>query len=233
MALVNINTKLSDIVLSEPSIITVLNRFDIKFGLGDTAVKDICIEKDIDTDFFLAILNTFIYEEYFPAKVLNSFRATKIIDYLSKTNFYYEQFLIPNIERHFLLLISKSSDTNNLQFLMKFFIELKKELLTRIENDRKIWFPEIIELENRISREGNTLKEVEIRNYITENDLIEDKLSDLKYMFIAHLSGKYDINLGNAVLFAIVSLDKDIHQNNRIRNRILVPLSSMIKEIIK
>ena len=54
-------------------------------------------------------------------------------------------------------------------------------------------------------------------------DAIEQKLSDLKSMFIIHLSGEYDENLCLAVVFAIIRLEKDIIQNNRIRTRILLP----------
>ena len=58
-----------------------------------------------------------------------------------------------------------------------------------------------------------------------ESTTIEDKLSDLKNMFIMHLSGQYDLNLCYGVIVAIITLEKDIRQNNRIRNRILLPIS--------
>ena len=48
-------------------------------------------------------------------------------------------------------------------------------------------------------------------------------------MFVIHLRGEYDANLCHAVLFAIISLEKDIKQNNRIRNRILYPISVALK----
>ncbi len=44
-------------------------------------------------------------------------------------------------------------------------------------------------------------------------------------MFIMHLSGQYDLNLCYGVIVAIITLEKDIRQNNRIRNRILLPIS--------
>ena len=61
-------------------------------------------------------------------------------------------------------------------------------------------------------------------------DSIEDKLSDLKNMFVIHLRGDYDRNLCQAVLFAIISFEKDIRQNNRIRNHILYPLAVALKK---
>ena len=45
---------------------------------------------------------------------------------------------------------------------------------------------------------------------------VEEKLDDLISMFVIHLSGNYDVNLCQAVLFAIIGLKKDINLYNRI-----------------
>ena len=45
---------------------------------------------------------------------------------------------------------------------------------------------------------------------------VEEKLYDLISMFVIHLSGNYDVNLCQAVLFAIIGLKKDINLYNRI-----------------
>ena len=54
-----------------------------------------------------------------------------------------------------------------------------------------------------------------------EDDNTEALLADLKSIMIKHLSGDYNENLCYAVLFAITTLEKDIKQHNRIRERIL------------
>ena len=101
MAIINHDTKLSDIIIHDPSTITVLNRFGIALGVGDLKVEDACREHGINVSFFTTILNTFINENYFPQDVLAQFNASEIVEYLSKTNSYYEQNVLPNIERHF------------------------------------------------------------------------------------------------------------------------------------
>ena len=144
MALINAESKLCDVILNEPSLIPVINRFGIILGVGDKNIRTVCDEKNLDCEFFVTILNTFINEDYFPENRLKSFCATQIVDYLTQTNAYYQQFQIPNIERHFNSLISQSdSDNNNLELMKQFFEELKKELLSRIERDRTSWFPAI------------------------------------------------------------------------------------------
>lgn len=226
MALINRDSKLSEIIIHEPSTITVLDRFGIALGVGDVKVGEVCIANDIDVDFFTTILNTYINENYFPQEALVSFRASKIIDYLNKTNDYYTQNVLPNIERHFALLIGRTTSQNNNLVLMKqFFDEMKNELLQRIDDDRNRWFPEICRYEKLAKVYDSTLLKVAPQNI---EDPIEDKIDDLINMLVVHLKGNYDHNLGYAVIVAVFSLKKDIKQNNRIRNRILRPISQAL-----
>ena len=57
---------MSEVVEEHPSLIPVINRLGIRLGLGDKTVEEICKEHSIDTDFLLAVINTFLNEEYFP-----------------------------------------------------------------------------------------------------------------------------------------------------------------------
>ncbi|MEE1338112.1 MAG: helix-turn-helix transcriptional regulator [Muribaculaceae bacterium] len=215
MAIIKYDSKLCDMVIEEPSTLTVLNRFGIYLGLGDKTLTDVCHEMQLDIEFFSTILNTYINENYFPEDILKSHSINKLIEYFHKTNEYYLRFSIPNIDRHFNSLIQRSSaDNNNLGLLRNFFEEVKNELLTRIESDKTIL--------NAILS-GTNSNEMQLLKPESE-DLIEDKLNDLINMFVLHLKGNYDINLCQAVLISIMALKKDINQNNRLRYRILFPL---------
>lgn len=225
MTLISADTRLCDIITSTPTTITVLNRLGITLGVGDATVESACKERNLDQKFFTTILNTYINEEFFPENEITSQRAAMIVDYLDKTNAYYETVKLPNIERHFMFLTRCGQQPNsNLDLMFSFFQELKQELLGRIENDRKQWFPEVL-----------TMSQAGIPHAITatdgneNNDTIQDKINDLISMFVMHLKGEYDANLCSAVITALASLHKDISQNNRIRNRMLLPLSTALK----
>ena len=218
MALVTPDTKLCEVIVDEPSVVPVINRFDIVLGVGDRTIKSICKEKGIDTSFFITILNAFIHESFFLENVTGAFNAGDVVDYLRKTNNSYLRNQLPNIERHFAALISRSDSNNNLPLLFNFYREVKTEIERRIDSDNQ-WFDAIISAEqsdSEVSVAGNAVQ--------AESDSIEDKLSDLINMFVIHLRGDYDRNLCHAVLFAVISLEKDIRQNNRIRTRVLRPL---------
>lgn len=225
MAIISPKNHLSDIILSYPESIPLINRLGINLGVGDKTIEAICHEKNIDTEFFASIINTFINENFFPEKVLKSFKAETIVSYISKTYNYYTHYMIPNIERHFNLLIAHSGNNNNLGLMLQFFNELKNDLLKSINHDTTQWFPLILSLEN----DKNTPLPNGLN--ITDNSLIEDKLNDLKSMFVIHLSGNYELNLCYAVITSIIALEKDLKQNNRIRNRILALIYNNLAQL--
>lgn len=232
MPLVYPNMRMSEVVEEHPSLIPVINRFGIRLGLGDKTVTMICDEHRLDTDFVLTVINTFLNEEYFPEKKLQTFHTSQIIDYLTKTNQYYLRSQLPNIERHLGLFISKSSPGNpTLGLIGKFFSSFKEELTTRIKKDEETWFPYCLALSEKLESHSPTEKELRLENEDNEEDTIEALLSDLKGIMIKHLTGDYDENLCYAVIFAISSLKKDIRQHNRIRYRILLPMVSAMEKL--
>lgn len=210
------DARLADIVFRHPDIIALINRFDIYLGLGDATIKEICISHGIDYIFFTAIINTFIYEDYFPDRTLKSESVGTLLDYLTKTDLYYRDFQLPNIERHFNPFIAKSDSGNsNLSLLRHFFMEMQMEFQQRIKKDLEEWFP--------LFRKGdfnNVAKEA----MIMIDDNILDKIRDLGSFFVLHLKGEYDRNLCVAVVSSIFALEKHVKQDNRIRQRILLPL---------
>ena len=228
MSIVYADTKLCDLVIQDPMVVTVLNRFNIMLGLGDATVAELCEQHHLNRDFFITIINTYINEDYFPERVLDTFSAASMIDYMKQTYLYYEHSQLPNIERHFQLLVSRSANSNNnLDLIYRFFIEVRDGLLARIEHDRQEWFPQVLDLESQAHSHTTATKTV----MLDEGDnSIEAKIDDLITMIVVHLSGQYDANLALAVLLSISGLRKDIAKNNRIRNRILKPLSDALTQ---
>ena len=222
---------MSGVVEGHTSLIPVLNRLGIRLGLQDKSVREVCEEHGLDTDFVLIILNAFLNEEYFPERRLKMFHVSQIIDYLDKTNQYYLRYQLPNIARHTHSFITQSTPVNaTLGLIGRFFASFEEQLTRRIHEDEQEWFPYCLAL-SRCLEENPTFDAdtpFAIPDEPVLDDPIEALLADLKRIMIKHLSGAYNENLCYAVIFAISSLEKDIKQHNRIRNRILKP---MVKEM--
>ena len=225
---------MSEVLEEHTSLIPVINRFGIHLGLGDKSVQEICEKYQLDCDFFLTVINTFLNEEYFPEKKLQTFHTSQIIDYLTKTNQFYLRDQLPNIERHLQLFIKQSLPGNNsLSLIGKFFLSFKEELNDRIHKDQEEWFPYCLSLSEKLKsiQQTKILDKKQINIHFESEDSIEALLTDLKSIMIKHLSGDYNENLCYAVIFALNSLEKDIKQHNRIRYRILTPIVKAMEEL--
>lgn len=195
MAFLSVSSVLSESVSENYLLIPVLNRFGIKLGLGDKTVVSICEEYDINSDFFLSILNTYLNDDYFPERILQRFDIKLVSDYLKQTDAYYAHALIPNIEKHLNAFISLSDPNNKqLTLISKLFQKFKLELLNRINNG------------------------------ILDDDDSQVLLFDLKNILIKHISGNFNENLCYAVIFSVDSLLNDLSKHNRIRDKILKPM---------
>ena len=222
MSLVYSNMQLSEVVEEHTSLIPVIHRFNIHLGLGDESIQSICQKHKLDPDFFLTMINTFLNEDYFPEKKLRGFHLSQIIDYLTKTNHYYQRHQLPNIERHLRSFISMSDpDNNSLTLIGKIFDSFKEKLIARIKRDEKEWFPYCLALSKDLAEEPVVFEKNEPEEI---DDPVEALLADLKHIMIKHLTGEYDENLCYAVIFSVSILIKDIKQHNRIRFRILQPI---------
>jgi regulator of cell morphogenesis and NO signaling len=214
---------MSEVVEEHPSLIPVINRFGIRLGLGDSTALEICNRHDINIDFFITMINTFLNENYFPEKKLQGFHLSQIVDYLTKTNQYYLHSQLPNIERHLRPFISVSDPANeSLALIGKLFEMFKDRLLKRMETDETEWFPHILKLcEKQTKNKSLTCHPASIPD---AEEPAEALLTDIKHIIIKNLSGNYNENLCYAVVFAINTLHTDIKQHNRIRFRILAPI---------
>ncbi len=220
---------MSEVVETHTSLIPVINRLGIRLGVKDKTVREVCQEQGLDADFLLIIINTFLNEEYFPEKRLKSFHLSQIINYLNKTNQYYMRYQIPNISRHLEFFISHNKTENaTLQLIGRFFQSFKERLMQQIAHDEQVWFPYCLA---SVSADEKSMQQMEV-SLETERggENLDAVLADLKSIMVKHLSGDYDENLCYAVIFAISSLEKDIKQHNRIRERILKPMLKVSRQ---
>ena len=227
------STRLADVIFDDFTIIPVLNRFGISLGVGDMDIESVCRDRNIDTEFFLMIVNVCASDGYIPDTALSSvnYGVEEVLSYLDNTNEYYASVALPNIERHFRALQDRSvNGSNNIEFLWMFFQELKKELLGRIDSDKEIWFPAVRRVIASPRAESSAALAEIVASVPKDEKAIEDKVDDFTSFFVIHLRGEYDQNLCMAVVTSLMSLEKDIKRNDRIRERLLRPLSVRLSE---
>ena len=210
-----------DLVNSNPNLLPVISRFGIRPGFKDKTVAEVCADRQINKDFFLALVNTYNNPEYFPEKELLGFSPLLIVDYLKKTHTYYINYYLPRLEALLDRLIgSGDSENRDLRPIITFYEKYKKELLMHIRDEEENVFPIVIDYFGKKNRDG--LKQVGI-SFKKEHTNVEMKLSDLKNLIIKYLEPNYDDNDFFEFVSALFLFEKDITDHARIEDHILVP----------
>ena len=221
------NHKVAQLISHNYHLLPVLNRFGIKPGLKDKTVGDICIAENINPEFFLAIVNTYHNENYFPENELRSFSPLEIVGYLKKTHKYYTDYVLPKLDLLLEQLIkSSSSISKDLQMVDVFYKKYKKELTLHINDEEERVFPYVIQLaETHQKQAGYT-----IRAFEKEHTNVDEKLNDLKNLIIKYVTPDYDENICNEFLITLFRFEKDIIDHARIEDKILMPITLRIEE---
>ncbi|NDV79077.1 LuxR C-terminal-related transcriptional regulator [Dysgonomonas sp. 511] len=201
MLFLDASSILSEVIEENHQLIPIINRFGIKLGLGDKTIGDICRTANINTDFFLVILNTFLNEDYFPERKLQKFDIELVLNYIKQTDAYLLHGQLYNMEKHVNAFLSMSDPNNSqLKLIGKLFCEFKDELTRQIEQG------------------------------MVKGDMPLALLTDLKSIIIKHISGSFNENMCYAVIFTIDSLQKDLEKHNRIREKVLQPMLDELSE---
>jgi len=213
--------KMATLVRSNYQLLPVINRFGIRLGFRDKSVEEICREKDIIPEFFLAIINTFNNKDYFPEANLSSFSPLLIVNYLQKTHQYYIDYFLPKIENLLEKLISSCTDKcPELEMIRSFYKKYKNELMLHINDEDENVFPYVI---NLVKSHQKSNKDYAIQSFEKDHQNVEVKLNDLKNLVIKYIQPTYNDNDCNEFLITLFRFEQDINDHARIEDNILVP----------
>lgn len=212
------NAKLFDLVNSNHNLLPVINRFGIRPGFKDKSVAEVCTEKNINKDFFLAVINTYNNPTYFPEAELMSFSPALIIDYLRKTHSYYIDYFLPKIETH-LHKLFLGIENSELNMIITFYEKYKKEFLLHIKDEEENVFPFILAVVNKQENDRTIPQDL---SFEKEHTNVEMKLSDLKNLILKYLQPLYNDNDFNEFLSALFQFERDIIDHARIEDKILL-----------
>lgn len=237
MALFKPEDKILDIIEQNYHLLPVLNRFGIRLGFGDATVADICEVKNINSAFFLDIINAFHHPGYFPESEFLTFSPVLIVDYLQQTHYYYLNWVVPKLESQLESLIQSGiADNTNLRLLRIFFRKYKSELISHIMDEEESVFPYISRIYDAFETKGSLTAEdhkKSILDYEKEHSNVDEKLNDLKNLVIKYLVADYDNNLCNDFLITLLRFERDLIDHARIEDKILVPVVLKIENAVK
>ncbi len=225
--------KLADLIMHDYHLLPVIFRFGINLGFGDKTVEQICEEKNINSDFFIAIANTFCFEEYFPEEELQRFDIEEIINFLRSSHDFFVNYRLKEMETMLEKIYLNCCKEHNNQFLIlkNFFDGFKKELLEHIEFEDKKLFPLILKIKYlQQSENKNELEENLLDDYFWQHTDVEEKLNDLKNIFIKYVPQTIDKILGFEFTEFLFDFEKDLSKHQIIEERVLI---AKVRNLIK
>ncbi|RUA23903.1 MAG: hypothetical protein DSY76_08715 [Bacteroidetes bacterium] len=235
------NIKMADVILQNHHLLAVINRFGIALGFGDKSVKEVCQDYQLNTDFFLEIINAFNDPDFYPQHNLEKFPLSLIIDFLRKAHSFYLEQKIPEISGMIDKLVQSSPDNQQktMQMIQIFFKEYQQNLREHIAREEAVVYPYILKLENYLQSPTKSeeayeeLMRYQIENYAEEHDNIEDSLQELKTIIIKYLPPQQDYFLCYKILGQLDHLAEDMNNHTAMENKVLVPRVQIMEQILK
>lgn len=220
----NENTKMAELVISNPKLLLTLSRFGIELGFGDHSVKEVCEKANVSPSFFLLICNLYSNPDFVPSQEdIKSVETQTILSYLLESHKYYLEERLPHIELHLKRIIEacpkKFGNTIN-----RFFSEYKEEVLNHFKYEEDTVFPYINMLCNKISKPNFTISE-----FKSNHSNIDDKLNDLMNILIKYLPADIFPKERIEISLDIMEVTSDLSCHTLVEERVLVPFVEMME----
>jgi len=224
MSIFTARNMLREVIEHDSHLLPVLNRFGIKLGFGDATIQQICDSHNINQEFFLAIINVYHNEGYFPTQKLLELDTNEIIRYLVESHRYYKTQIIPEIEQVLSDLVQNDNSHKDIFLLLKkFFENFKDEFNKHIEQEETIIFTKILELTSADARLNPEEKDLSFLDFVNIHSQLDDKINDIKNLLFRYLPPIDDVVKCNAFAMAILRFEKDLKDHGRIEDRVLYP----------
>lgn len=227
------NTKLADIVMQDPRALVLLPRFGIELGLGDRTVRQVCEDKNINTDFFMLMVNVFLNQKYFPDRRLKNVDIDMLLSYLENSHRYYLEEKIPYLENLIEEFKNKVEHPATIQ-LEKFFRQYIVEVREHLAYEDETAFPYVAALSQQIKKDSSHLADIDYHIGVFEerHDNIEEKLTDLKSLLVKYFPPSNDRYIRIRILRELMEFEDDLINHARIEDKVLIPIVEQLEKKI-
>ncbi|PID88222.1 MAG: hypothetical protein CSB06_01945 [Bacteroidia bacterium] len=239
--LISRDTKMVDLILDNYHLIPIISRFGIKLGFGGKTVSEICLQNDIDTDFFIGIINTFNHPENLQTDKLQKISLRQTVDYLRRSHTYFNNVKLPYIEELIgqLQWKDKQLHQKNKKLLLGFFEQYRKEVCEHTGNEEKKVFPFMLLLEDCCNNEATLqqysqkVQDNSLSDYREHHETLNAALLDLKTIIIKYLPPADNPEISEQILLEIFRLEKDMDDHTRIEDHVLVPIAWQMEQKLR
>lgn len=213
--------KVADLLAKDGSLLSILQRLEIKLGFGEATVAEACTRYGISTELFLMICNIYSHKDYMPdVNTLSEKDIKSITAYLHASHKYYTTVSFPSIHNRIHNLV-KEIDEVSRRLIDKFYDDYDTEVTNHFRYEEEVVFPYI---ESLIENGRENGKKYNIAQFEHNHSNISEKLNDLKNIIIKYLNEEYSSPLRFELLGEIYNVENDLSKHSLIENKLLIPL---------
>ncbi len=224
------STRMSDAVSENPFLLILFEHLGIELPLQEKSLGDIAAENQIDTLFFLTLVNLYGDLDHRVDMPFTGEEVPAIIRYLQNSHRFYTDEVYPAI-MDTILSINQEVKSGEAGMIEKFFSEYLAEVKNHFDYEEQIVFPYITHLHELISgrEKAGEISGYSVSEYKEHHDDIEEKLDDLKSLLIEYLPLKEGRRVRRMLLFRLYELEHDLRIHSRIEDYILIPLVASLE----
>ena len=223
----NRRMKMADLVASDMSLLSILQRLNIALGFGEATVAEVCAQHNISADLFLMICNIYSFRDYEPQiETLSKEDIMSITMYLRASHNYYRTICFPALHDNIHRMV-KELDEVSRRLIDKFYDDYDNEVTSHFQYEEEVVFPYI---EGLLNDSNAADCGYSISFFEHNHGNVNEKLNDLSNIIIKYLNGNYASQLRFEILGEIHYISNDLMKHSSIENKLLVPLVEEIEK---
>lgn len=207
------------LIEENPSLLLMLQHFDIDFRVDDLTVAQLCAQTEISERLFISVAN--LYNGFKPKEnpIESKQDVLQIVRFLKNSHNYYRKDKYPEISSY-IKQLQERHPVKELKLLEDFFNEYFAEVMEHLDYEDNVAFPYFIEIM------GNKVKGKQVysaKEYSEHHTDIELKLKDIKHLLLKYVTIEGDLMLRRKLLFSLYELEYDLFIHSLIEDTILIP----------
>lgn len=219
------NSKMNELLKEDPSLLLTMTRFGIALGFGDKSVREVCQQKGVDMNTFLAVVNFITGDKTLQSGSFDGISISSLIVYLKNAHQFFIDFKLPLIRRKLIEAIGESVTEKPYQdMILRFFDHYVAEVEKHMNYENDTVFPYVLKL-----IEGEKKSNFNIGVFEQNHENIDSKLTDLKNILIRYFPADTPNYLLNEVLFDLSDCEKDLERHTLVEDYFFVPAAERIE----
>lgn len=222
--LISPDSKASEVILSSPKMVRLIQSLGIPLGFGDISIGQLCRNSGISEALFTALSNMLLHPDYKPD--IAGFTvddANLLVKYLETSHSYYRNVSFPQVHANVHKIAALCAPETSM-IVNRFFDEYDAEMTRHISNEENGAFAFIQKV-----LAGNPVDFTNDESSLGHHDDVQIKIEDFKSIIAKYIPQECNCPERYNAVIQMMHISDDLHFHTRVEDGLLFPLVSKIR----